>query len=334
MGNNKISIKDIARLSGVSVSTISRILNNTGRYSSETEKKVREVIAETGYQPNLLAKGLRTSSMRSVGIIVPDITNEFFSSITLAIQNALFERSYVALICNTNEQPVIQSRQLEMLRASMVSGIIFISGEDVTDEDLADGIPKVFVDRIPWNADAKGIVAIESDSYEGGRIATEELLSAGCTRIAALFDSRGLTTQVARYSGYLRAHQDRGLAVARELYQPVTQVSFDSGYEATKALLRSDKSFDALFCYSDILASGAVRALTEEGIAIPGQARVVGYDNTSFSRFCTPPITTVAQPVEQMGAMAAELILKMCAGDQPQHKRYTLPVALVKRETT
>jgi LacI family transcriptional regulator len=329
-----VSIKDIAHLSGVSISTVSRVLNNAGRYSTETEKKVRQVIADTGYKPSIFAKGLRTNRTQNIGIVVPDITNEFFSSITLAIQEALFEKSYTAIICNTNEQPSTQMQQLEILRSYKVSGIIFISGEDVTEKDLTDGIPKVFVDRVPWNAESKDVVTVEVDNYSGGQLAAGELLDTGCRRIVALFDGRGLSTQVARYSGFLRAHQDRGIEVTKKLYLPVTQVSYEESYVNIKRLIADGVDFDGVFCYSDLLAYGAIRALSEAGISIPNQVGITGYDNVSSAQYCNPPLTTVEQPVEEMGKLAAKLILDMGAGKPLENRHHQLPVKLIRRNTT
>ncbi len=336
MKKKPVSIKDIAMLCGVSVPTVSRVINNRGRYSAETETKVRRVIAEVGYRPSMLAQGLRTDSIQSVGIVIPDITNEFFASIALVIQNKLFENSFTTVICNTNEQPSVQAKQLEMLRSSRVSGIIFISGEDITDDDLNDGIPKVFLDRIPWNAAAKGVVTVEVDNYSGGQMAAAELLSAGCKRLAALFDSRGLNTQAARYAGFIRAHQDMGLDAVRELYCPVTSVSFQAGYATIKELLAKGVEFDGVFCYTDILASGAIHALLEAGKAVPGDVMVTGYDNVSVSSEArgTPGITTIEQPIEAIGSLATELILKMSKNEEPEQRQYVLPVRLIRREST
>lgn len=329
-----VSIKDIAKMCNVSVPTVSRVINNAGRYSVETERKVRNAIAKTGYQPSILAKGLRTNSAPNIGIIVPDITNEFFASITLAIQNTLFKESFTAMICNTNEQPSVQEKQLEMLRRNRVAGIIFISGEDITDEELKDGIPKVFVDRIPWNAEINEAVTIESDNYTGGKIATLELIDARCKRIVALFDGRGLSTQVARYAGFVRAHQDRGMELVRELYCPVSQVSAGEGYRAIRGLLQRGIKFDGVFCYSDLLASGVMRALAEGGINVPSDVLVVGYDGMNRAQWGMPTLTTVEQPVTEMGRLAAKLILKMCKNESLEKRKFKLPVRLIKREST
>ncbi|MDE6956570.1 MAG: LacI family transcriptional regulator [Lachnospiraceae bacterium] len=329
-----ISIKDIAQLCNVSVPTVSRVINQSGRYSEETERRVRKVIEETGYQPSVFARGLRTNCANNIGIIVPDITNEFFSSITLAIQNVLFEKSYTTMICNTNEQPTVQAKQLEMLKSSRVAGIIFISGEAITDEDLTDGIPKVFVDRLPWNAASKDVVTVEADNYTGGKIAANTLLESGCKHIVALFEARGLSTQIARYSGFIRAHQDYGLDVVKELYQPVAQVSFQEGYETICKLIKSKVPFDGICCYTDSLACGALSALAEAGISVPDQVQVTGFDDISMAKWAVPPVTTIAQPVKEMGRLAAELIFKMSKGEDIEQKQYTLPVELIKRKST
>ena len=330
----KYSIKDIARLSGVSVPTVSRIINHTGRYSAETEAKVRRVIEETGYQPSMFAKGMRTNTTQSIGVVVPDITNEFFAAITLSIQNSLCDMGYSTVICNTNEQPSMQRKQLAMLRGSHVSGIIFISGEEISDDDLTDGIPKVFVDRVPWNSEALGAVTVEVDNFQGGKLAAEALLDSGCRRIVGLFDGRGLSTQVARYAGFRRAYQERGLDFPPELYFPVPRVTYQEGYQAIRTLLDRGEKFDGVFCYADALACGAIRALTEAGISVPAQVSVTGYDNVTAASWCLPALTTVAQPLDEMGKLAAELILRMSRNEEIERRQYVLPVQLIQREST
>jgi len=161
--------------------------------------------------PSQIAKGLRTAKTRSAGIIVPDITNEYFAKITLGTQMELYRKGYTTLICNTNENAEIQKNQLEILRANRVSGIIIISGEDISDEDMTDNIPKVFTDRIPWNAVDKKAVQVKCDNVEGGYIATKLLISVGCKNIAALFNNRRLSNQVERLSGYEKALSEAGI---------------------------------------------------------------------------------------------------------------------------
>ncbi|HBU12911.1 MAG TPA: LacI family transcriptional regulator [Clostridiales bacterium] len=329
-----LSIKDIAKQCGVSVSTVSRVLNNTGRCSAATRERIRQVIGESGYRPSVFARGMRTGCLNAVGIIVPDITNEFFSSITLAIQNKLFESGTMTLICNTNERRELQHRQLEMLRASKVSGLIFISGEEIGEEEFADGIPKIFIDRLPGNAAAKKAVTIEVDNYTGGLLAAGEMLHAGCRRIAGLFDGRGLSTKTARYAGFLRAHEEHGIKAVRELHCPLSKISYEEGYRAVKRLIGTGAEFDGIFCYSDLLAYGAIHALAEASIPVPDACLVTGFDNIAPSEFSNPPVTTVEQPVREMGELAAELITRMRNGAWPENNRYVLPVKLIRRKTT
>ncbi len=329
-----ISIKDIAEMCGVSVATVSRVINNNGRISQATREKVKKVIEETGYRPSELAAGLRSAKTRNIGIIVPDITNEFFARITLAAQNELMQQGYGTLICNTDENPEVQKKQLSMLKSSCVAGMIFISGEDISDEQMTDGIPKVFVDRIPWNAERKGAVTVRSDGFEGARLATEELIGKGCRKIAALFDGRALSTQVERYSGYIRAHKEAGLEVPQNLYLPVDGVKLNAGYKAIHHLLDKGVEFDGIFCYSDPLAMGALHALCERGIKVPEQVKIVGYDDSFPVRFCNPALTSVAQPVEEMGRKAAELLLKMEGGEEVAGENVLLPVMLMTRRST
>lgn len=332
--DKKITIKEISRLCGVSVATVSRVINHSGRYSKNTEEKVLAAIEAYNYVPNAVAQGLRTSRVNSVGIIVPDITNEFFSKVTLSLQNALFKYGCSTIICNTDEKVDRQMKHLQSLRTQRVSGIVFISSEKVPKDILGDGMPKVFIDRKPANSDFYDIPTIEMDNFGGGYMAVMKMISGGCKKIAALFDGRDLSPKVSRLSGYHNAHMSAGIEPDEKLYFPVKNVGFEEGYCNTMKLLDSGKEFDGVFCYTDTLALGALRALVERGVKVPEEVQLVGYDDISAARFCTPPITTVRQPVEQIGTLAAEIMMQLIGEEEIQNKHHILPVELISRATT
>ena len=177
------SIKDIARLAGVSTATVSRVINQNGRFSKETEARVRRIIRENEYVPNMSAKGLRTSRTCVVGIIVPDITNPHFASLVLKLEINLFQRGYSCLICNTNESEKLERKHIQSLSAQNVSAIVLISGTRNYSE--LDTLPVIYVDR-PSRSQKNSGVIIESDNEQGGYLATKELLDAGCRRIVIL----------------------------------------------------------------------------------------------------------------------------------------------------
>src|SRR5659263_13409 len=165
MSKKRISIKEIAEISGVSIATISRVINNNGRFSIKTGKHIREILEEYHYVPNLVTKGLRTNRVQVIGIIVPDITNEYFARITLEIQNNFFDLGYSTIICNTNELKDVEKRHIAMLESQKVSGIVYISGEFIEETNLLDNIPTVYIDRKPSSyLKSNQYVLIESDN--------------------------------------------------------------------------------------------------------------------------------------------------------------------------
>ena len=207
-------------MSGVSIATVSRIINGNGRYSKETEEKVKAIIKEHHYVPSMVAKGLRTHKMDNIGLIVPDITNEFFVKLVHEVESALFASSYSSFVCNTNENVEIEQRYLQMLKMQNVSGIIYISGGyNSAYKELAD-IPTVFIDRVPNRTkNTEKFVMIESDNRQGGYIATRELLEKGCRKVVMLTGRRRVSGQVGRVEGYVSAHADSGCRSVRRVCQ-------------------------------------------------------------------------------------------------------------------
>lgn len=329
----KVSIKKISEVTGFSVATVSRVLNNKGKYSKETEIKVKKAIKEYNYVPNMIAKGLRTNQIPTIGIIVPDITNEYFSKITLAAQTTLFNRNYSAFICNTNERRELEERHLKLMRSQNISGIIFVCCEQFYQGDLYDEIPKIYVDRTPViEGKEEELILIQSDNYEGGRLAIRELVQSGCKRIVSIFDSRDVSPKVNRLRGVkdeLKAHglDDSGIYYASEMTYEGTRVVIEE-------LLQDGLTFDGVFSYNDIGALGVIKALNEHGITVPRGVKVIGFDGISHAEYNTPSISTISQPMEKMGELAAETILKLLENEEIIEKRRILPVTLIKRDTT
>ena len=201
MRKTTYSVKDIADMAGVSVATVSRVINQNGRFSKETEDRVNEVIRKTNYQPNQLARGLRTNRAKTIGVLVPDITNEFFARIILEIQNRFFAEDYITLIFNTNEDEKVEQRQLNAFQSQLVSGLVYVSGN--TNNKLTIDVPIVYIDRKPAfeKADNANYVLIESDNFQGGVLATEELINKGCKNIACVYFNEALSTHGGRVGG-------------------------------------------------------------------------------------------------------------------------------------
>ncbi|MDO4260858.1 MAG: LacI family DNA-binding transcriptional regulator [Eubacteriales bacterium] len=334
MVQKKISVKEIAEMAGTSVATVSRVINQNGRFSKETEKRVRDVIEQYGYRPNQLARSLRVNHTQVIGILVPDITNEFFASITKEVQRHLLSQNYMTLICSTNENVMEAKEQLRMLLAQKVSGIIYIGGEDITE---SIHIPTVYIDRDPRDMETEldeNYVMIECDNMQGGYLAGEELAKKGARRIAYVCYGGTLSTVKKRIEGFQHAMEEAGIELQPDCGVYVSEVSIEEGARATEQILESRKDVDGIFYMSDLLAVGGIGCLTGRGIRVPEQVRVVGFDDISMSRILCPGLTTVRQPVAEFGRLAALRIVDMIGGKEIAQQRHRIPVELVVRGTT
>lgn len=199
--NNNVSIKDIAKMAGVSIATVSRVINKSGKVAKETEEKILQIMKENNYVPNLLAKGMRTNKVTTIGIVIPDISNEFFSKIAKQIQTLFFNKGYASIICNTSEDDKIEKQCIEMLQAQQVGGIIHIVSEKANKENKIL-IPTVYLDREPkFSNKRKDMAIIESDNLSGGYIATDAMIKKGCKNIICLSPKDVVSTHKKKMSG-------------------------------------------------------------------------------------------------------------------------------------
>ncbi len=327
-------MKEIAELSNVSVATVSRVINQNGRFSKETEKRVRAVIEKYGYKTNMVAKSLRMRQSKSIGIIVPHIKNEFFASITLEIENFFFEEGYSVFICNTNGQEEKEQEYLKSLDAKSVDGLIYISGgEDLSLSSLQRDIPIVCIDRKPQLE--ANIAIIESDNYNGGFLATERLITDGCKDILMLKSKRDLSTIDARYQGYISALQKYHIPIQKKLIIDLEQMTFEGSKRVVNELIQQKMKFDGIFAANDWVALGALFSLQESNFAVPGDVSLIGFDNVSISKYSNPGITTVNQDKKELGMEAAKVLLKFIHKEVTKEKVHiVVPVSLIERGTT
>lgn len=334
MERKNISVKEIAKLAGTSVATVSRVINQNGRFSKETEKRVRDIIEQYDYRPNQLARGLRVNHARAIGLMVPDITNEFFARIIREIQKNLLVHNYVTLICNSNEDEKEAREQIEMFLSYKVSGIIYIGGENVIE---SHNIPTLYIDRDPRDVQIRlsnEHVMIECDNIQGGYLAGRELLRAGAKNVRVVGYNADLSTVRKRVEGFKKAFTEAGIALEEDLFVDVREVSIQEGERAVKEITEKSKEVDGIFFTSDVLAIGGMEYLKKAGIKIPKEMKIVGFDDISAGQIIDPHLTTIHQPIETFGELAAELILKMIEKKEIETNKYRIPVELVTRQTT
>ena len=336
MANQKLKLQDIADICGVSSATVSRIINQHGRYSAETEKLVLETIRKYDFVPNRLAKGLKARRTNIIGVIIPDISNEFFAKMVLTIQNYLFEQQYSVLLCNTNESLEIEQKCIHDLSGQYVSGYPCTKGYQPTHGLFPPDVSIAFVDRYPkhLNAGKKNVAYVSSDNERGGYLAAKELIDSGCRNLVMISGIANSSVTERRTAGFMSACAEYGVLFGHEQIYTPEVINYQEGGRVMREIIDSGREFDGVFCQTDWLASGAQAALIEAGFSIPEQVKLVGFDDISIASFCRNPFTTIHQYSDKIGTAACKLILDMISDMTPENRNILIPVTLVKRGTT
>lgn len=328
----KIDIRKVAQKAEVSIATVSRSLNDSGSVSQKTKDKVLAAAQELGYRHNSIASSLRSKRSSFIGLLVPDVDNEFFSSLASAIEQAILQSGFSLFLCNTMEDEEIENRYVESLLDNQVMGIILVSaGLKSHPRIVRENTPVVFVDRVGADLAIPNRVVIESDNEKGGALAAEQLLKRGVQRFVFLGDQRNMQAMRNRERGFADYLREHGVA-APHYHREYIPVSAAAARERVRAIYATFP-FDGLFCGTDIIALGAMRGLADIGRALPDDVQVIGFDGIRVGEFTMPALSTIRQNVERMGKIAAESIMRMVTGDQ-SGETIILPVDFVARETT
>lgn len=308
----RTTIKDIARETGLSTTTISLVLNRKPhRIAAETCQLVFETAKRMKYRPNKLAVGLIKNVTRTIGLIIPDIANVFFSEITKGLQDALYEKEYNLILCNSNDNNQAELRLIEMLNSQLVDGIVLVmSSETYGEKEKASisalqkmEIPTILIDCFNESA---GFSTVSIDNFQASKMAVEYLISLGHTSIACICGPLGPKTNDDRLAGYTAALEEHGINYNEDLIYE-GDFRYDSGYNAVAKLLLKNPT--AILCLNDLMAYGAMNALKEQGISVPDDISVMGFDDIFFSKITEVPLTCVNQPSYDMGRKAGELVM-------------------------
>ncbi len=306
-----VTLNDIAEKAGVSVSTVSRVLNSKSRsfrISPKTEQLVMDAAKELNYVPNQLARGLRLKKTLTIGLVVPDISNPFFAHVTRVIQKYAYESGYSLIVCNTDENLETEIEQINLLRSKGVDGFI-IMPVGVEPGHLLElqklNIPLVLLDRCFEEMSANSVV---TDNFAGTYEATNYLIKEGHERIAIIQGLNNTSTNSERVKGYMSALTDHDIPVDRALIVG-NDFRKDNGYIETKLLLNLDNPPTVVFTMSDLITLGAMEAIIENKLDIPDDVSLVSFDDMDFAPFLKAPLTAVRQPKELMGQVAVKLLI-------------------------
>jgi LacI family transcriptional regulator len=326
------TIKDVAQRAGVSPSTVSHVMNNTRYVEPQTRERVLRAMADLNYQPNRLARSLRNQKTNTLGVLLPNSANPFFAQVLLGIEDASFARNYSVILGNANDDPERELSHLEVLASKQIDGVLLISTGAYAQalELLArHNMPTVMVDRSPGE---RPIDSIMVDNAGGGRVATEYLITLGHQRIGCITGPLLLTPSADRVVGYRSALRKAGIAPDEALIVP-GDFSHEGGYRAAERLLRLGPPVTAIFACNDLMAVGAIRAVHEAGLRVPHDVSVVGFDDIPLSSFIVPPLTTVAQPAEELGRIAVDLLVQRLRDRHAPVQQRQLGVHLVERDS-
>lgn len=325
------SIKDVAVKAGVSVATVSHVINNTRFVSDSTKEKIMAAMEELKYVPNSMARSLRTNKTKTVALLIPDISNFFFTEVAEAIEGVLSEKGYSLFLCNTGESLTIEKKQIIQMSAQLVSGIIIAptSGDFDYRSMFADSnYPMVFIDRKTDKTQADVVMV---DGKSATYKAVSELINRGHKRIGYIAGRDGLSTTVERLSGYKQAIEDNGLEIDENLIKRGNS-KYESGYSLTEELLTKTDA-TAVFVSNNLMSVGAIKCLSNKNIPIPERMAIVGFDDYNWATITNPPLSTIKQPVSTLGAMAAELVLKRIENPEGAYTEYSLPAEFIVRKS-
>jgi DNA-binding LacI/PurR family transcriptional regulator len=327
-------MRQIAERAGVSIGTVSHVINETATVRPKLRERVIEAIRSMGYQPSALAQGLRKNRTNMLGMVIPDITNPFFPGVVRGVEDVAYRRSFRVILCNTDNDPSKETSYVRELRSYHIAGLLIIpaAGADIAGHLRAyasASVPVVCLDRVPdgWKGDAV-LVANADGAYQ----ATRHLIQMGHTRLAAIAGPLRLTNAVERLKGFTRALNEAGIEIDPEYVQ---EAGFDTvtGYQSALRLLRMLPRPTAIFACNDLMAFGVLQAARELGLRCPEDLSIAGFDSLEFTKFTDPSLTSVYQPGYQLGATAARLLLQRVDGMRSAAKKFLLPTELKKRNS-
>ncbi|WP_039054920.1 ribose operon transcriptional repressor RbsR [Enterobacter sp. Bisph1] len=324
-------MKDVARVAGVSTSTVSHVINKDRFVSEAISEKVEAAIKTLNYAPSAIARSLKLNQTRTIGMLITASTNPFYSELVRGVERSCFERGYSLVLCNTEGDEQRMNRNLETLMQKRVDGLLLLCTEThQPSQEIVQrypSIPTVMMDWAPFDGDSD---LIQDNSLLGGDMATQYLINKGHTRIACITGPLDKTPARLRLEGYRAAMNRAGLTIC-DGDEIESDFEFGGGFDAMQALLAMNERPQAVFMGNDAMAVGAYQALYQAGLKIPQDMAIVGYDDIELARYMTPPLTTIHQPKDELGELAIDVLIHRIAEPGLQQQRLQLTPVLIER---
>ncbi len=323
------TLKDVAKETGLTVTTVSRVLNNRGYISQNAKTAVYSAMERLNYSPNEVARLLSKKNSSTIGVIVPHIRHPYFADLISDIENYASKKGYKILLCNSREKDEKEREYFKMCVSNRVAGIILCSGSVETREFKGGDFPIVTIERHLDN----GIAAIECDNYDGGKLAAEHLIECKCKNVlhfsGIFFNDMPADS---RTKGFVDVCKKSNIKY-REVATSQKEYSDIEYYDILKAELIKDKTIDGIFASSDVIAAQVLQVCYTLGKSVPRDLKIVGFDDVMIASLTTPRLTTISQPLKEMAKAAVEAVIDTNKG-QIVPKKTVLPVKLIKREST
>ncbi|WP_041086781.1 LacI family DNA-binding transcriptional regulator [Jeotgalibacillus soli] len=319
------TIRDVARKSGVSVATVSRVLNEKGYVHEDTRKKVEKAIEILQYKPNNVARSLFKKTSKTIGFLIPDITNPFFPQLVRAVEDVMYPAGYTTILFNSDENLNHEIEYIEGMTSKYIDGFIIASNTLHWEHLHLLNVPVIALDR---HIDSR-ISSVVIDNYTGAVEALEFMFSRGCKNIAHLEGPNYIYTAQERKKAYLNVMKEKNLPVLLQQ----GNYELEQAMIKTMHLLSEHPNIDGLFAGNDVMAIGALKAAHKLGIQVPKQLSIMGFDGIEWGETVTPELTTMQQPIYEMGRKAAELLLARIHEQDLEVEHHILPVNIKKRNS-
>ncbi|MBC7959503.1 MAG: LacI family DNA-binding transcriptional regulator [Vallitaleaceae bacterium] len=334
------SIKDVAKQAGVSISTVSNVINDTKYVSEELKLKINQVIKELNYEVDPVARSLKSKKTMAIGVIITNINRIFFPQVIKGIQDAATKNGYNITFCNTDDSFQTERKLIQMLESNWLDGIILDSVADSEEyeyfkhlSNLGNNKKRIPIVSLERRMDSYGIASVVVNNRQGGSLATKHLMDCGCKKIVHITGPLGSCLVQDRLLGYKEALLSEGLTVDANL---IVEGFFSplSGYETMKQILMSGVIFDGVFAANDQMAIGAIKAIKEQGLRVPEDVKIIGFDNTFVASIIDPSLTTVNVPKYKLGTVSVDMLIHLIEQGINEPECIELPINLVVRQST